>query len=342
MRGLSCSSVAKGMPLCPPSRIVYPWAMTHLLLTGAGFTHNWGGWLAKEVEGDLFDRIAGSPGTQAVLQQSSGFEAALEALREESNRGTPGAKDRYDLLQRAVGDCFREMNVALADRNFNFSTDRAFSVSGFLGRFDAIFTLNQDLLLELHYDPSLEDERRWIGFNFPGVAGVPVKSGFKADRVDQKCNVLGPVAPAKHIQPIYKLHGSTDWIDDSGDLFVVGGGKESYIESKPILKFYLDEFRRMLARPKARLMVIGYGFLDNHINRTLEESWKDNPTLSIFYVDPRGRDAIHAGVTRTLPQWTPPLGYIGCIGESRRFLSSTFAGDQLEFKKLKRFFAAGL
>jgi hypothetical protein len=26
--------------------------MTHLLLAGAGFTHNWKGWLAKEMEGD--------------------------------------------------------------------------------------------------------------------------------------------------------------------------------------------------------------------------------------------------------------------------------------------------
>ena len=26
--------------------------MSHLLLTGAGFTRNWGGWLASEIEGE--------------------------------------------------------------------------------------------------------------------------------------------------------------------------------------------------------------------------------------------------------------------------------------------------
>lgn len=31
---------------------------SHILLTGAGFTRNWGGWLAKELEGDLLARLA--------------------------------------------------------------------------------------------------------------------------------------------------------------------------------------------------------------------------------------------------------------------------------------------
>jgi SIR2-like domain len=313
--------------------------MTHILLTGAGFTHNWGGWLAKEVEGDLFDRVARDPGTQSILQQSGGFESALETLRQQSEQGIPEARARQELLQRAVADSFRDMNMALAGREFNFCNDRAFSVNGFMARFDAIFSLNLDLLLELHYDPSLESPRRWVGFNFPGVAGVPITSSFKSDRVDQKRKVLEPEPCTDHIQPIYKLHGSTDWIDDSGDLFVVGGAKASYIESKPILKYYLDEFRRSLAQPNTRLMIIGYGFLDDHVNRALEDSWDVNRTLSIFYVDPRGRDAIYAGVPRTLPQWTPPLGNISCVGESRRFLSQTLAGDRLEFNKLMRFFA---
>jgi hypothetical protein len=40
-----------------------------------------------------------------------------------------------------------------------------------------------------------------------------------------------------------------------------------------------------------------------------------------------------------LPQYTPPWGYINCLGESTRPLSSTFAGDELEFRKLGRFFS---
>jgi hypothetical protein len=39
-----------------------------------------------------------------------------------------------------------------------------------------------------------------------------------------------------------------------------------------------------------------------------------------------------------LPQWTPSLGYLPCIGELRRPLWSTLRDDELEFEKLMRFF----
>lgn len=59
---------------------------------------------------------------------------------------------RYQELQRAVYESFRAMNLALASRtDFNFSNDRRRSMNGFLARFDAIYTLNQDLLC----DPAL-------------------------------------------------------------------------------------------------------------------------------------------------------------------------------------------
>lgn len=32
--------------------------MAHLLLLGAGFTHNWGDWLAGELADDLISRLA--------------------------------------------------------------------------------------------------------------------------------------------------------------------------------------------------------------------------------------------------------------------------------------------
>jgi hypothetical protein len=38
------------------------------------------------------------------------------------------------------------------------------------------------------------------------------------------------------LQQSYKLHGSIDWSDGTGALFVDGGGKEQYIDSKPLLK----------------------------------------------------------------------------------------------------------
>jgi hypothetical protein len=52
-------------------------------------------------------------------------------------------------LQAAIAAVFDKVNDALECRNkFEFSQERRFSVADCLARFDAIFTLNQDLLLE--------------------------------------------------------------------------------------------------------------------------------------------------------------------------------------------------
>jgi hypothetical protein len=88
-------------------------------------------------------------------------------------------------------------------------------------------------------------------------------------------------------------------------------------------------------------MVIGYGFADEHVNHVLIKACEDNPSLGIFFVHPDGRDAIYRGVSpldRFTPRYVPPLGFLSCVGESRRPLSSTLRDDELEFEKLMRFF----
>jgi SIR2-like domain len=132
-------------------------------------------------------------------------------------------------------------------------------------------------------------------------------------------------------QPIYKLHGSLDWQDGSSDLFVVGGGKESYIQSKPLLVHYFKLFREYLLQPSTRLMIIGYGWADDHINRLILDSPKANTSLGIFHVHPDGRDAIHQEAHRPVVRYSvPTLANLKCIGESRRPLTNTFGRDTLE------------
>jgi hypothetical protein len=308
---------------------------TYLLLTGAGFTHNWGGWLAKELEGDLLGRLATIPALQRLVQNAANFEEALDTARGSF------AGDQVRALEMAVKDSFQAMNAALAER-FSMFLGGKEHVVDFLARFDSIFTLNQDLLLEIHYN-ALREGSRWKGTYYPGVIPstlpAPTLPPHK-DEVLRRARRVGSIGAAEELQqPIYKLHGSVDWTDDSGDLFVVGGGKDTYIESKPLLVEYFRVFRERLLAPNTRLMVIGYGWNDVHVNRAIFDAAKSNHSLGLFHVNPSGREAILGPREAPIARYsTSTLAPLKCIGESRRALTTTFGGDNLEYEKLMRFF----
>src|SRR5437763_14705939 len=61
----------------------------------------------------------------------------------------------------------------------------------------------------------------------------------------------------------------------------------------PILMWYAERFSEALAKPNARLMVIGYGFGDSHINQLIQEAWlKGGQTLTMFIVHPDGQEIL--------------------------------------------------
>ncbi len=232
------------------------------------------------------------------------------------------------------------MNIALGQRaSMYLSGLTKPSIHEFLARFDAIFTLNQDLLLEFHYNAASPLGGRWLGSYYPGITPelpTPLNGG-EVVRMERSVGTIDRHDPQR--QPVYKLHGSVEWTDGTGSLFVVGGGKEAYIQSKPLLRRYAEIFTEHLRRPEARLMIIGYGFADEYINRLLVEAAQSNTSLGVFHVHPEGRDAVHRGVRERVAIYSPPsTASLPCIGESRRLLTTTFGGDTLEFDKLMRFF----
>jgi hypothetical protein len=79
--------------------------MPHLLLTGAGFTHNWKGWLAKEMEGDPLLRLRDNPAVHARVRDSDGFESALAGLQLDVKAAKPGAKEQYQALKKPPESC---------------------------------------------------------------------------------------------------------------------------------------------------------------------------------------------------------------------------------------------
>lgn len=322
--------------------------MADFLLTGAGFSRNWGGLLANEV----FEYLLGSPRIDASLrgllwkhkEQNQGFEDALGELQLEYARRW-NAQTEQDLqnLINTLYEMFGEMNYGFSLRHFEPQQGTGLnvreSVTAFLSRFDAIFTLNQDTLLEQKYlsERKYNDSKR-LGCYRPGL----IKS---ADKLSVGTQIVQLYKPADTFelddrgQPYFKLHGSSDLQDgERGMMLIMGANKHPTLEAHPLLKWYLEQFTAHLSKPSSRLMIIGYSFADVHINKVIIDAVKHG--LKIFIIDPSGIDALDR---RKSDQ--PSLYNVyqdlkdHVIGASRRPLMSVFGkNDPVEFERIQRFF----
>jgi hypothetical protein len=329
--------------------------MSYLLLLGAGFSRNWGGWLASEAFEYLLgaNEIVRSQRLRNLLwaanARGDGFEGALSDLQSAFDQdGSIYNGVALDSFEREVTRMLADMNVGFLQRvNFEFSNQVESSVGRFLARFDAIFTLNQDLLLERHYLSNdgyfMSPSEPWDGPSLPGMRAHRTAAHTKLTFWSGPTWV--PAVPKTLIipvrtQPYVKLHGSANWRTPDGDrLLVAGGNKVRTIVSLQILRLYLDEFERRLSEPATRLMTIGYGFREGHINDAIKRACRRSG-LRLYIVDPRGTDAVRArpaavggGRNRDDPEFDDFI-----CGASRRPLSVIFGGDAIEHAKLMRFF----
>jgi hypothetical protein len=120
-------------------------------------------------------------------------------------------------------------------------------------------------------------------------------------------------------------------------MLVLGDNKQSTIDRHPILRWYQDQFSAYLSRSDARLMVIGYSFSDRHINRLILDAWRKHRRLAMFIIHPRGWTVLDRK-SWMLTSAPNPLEEVTNAGASTRPLTSTFAGDIAEHRKIMRFF----
>ncbi|PRY97284.1 SIR2-like protein [Jezberella montanilacus] len=329
--------------------------MANYLLVGAGFSRNWGGWLASEA----FEYLLGCPeitqntNLNQLLwrhQSQGGFESALAELQTEYYRNPQANKSALNSLQAAITRMFDDMNTALIERNiweFQNSVDRL--ISTFLTRFDAIFSLNQDLLLEHYYtnsNISLIGKKKWAGAQLPGMQRVPSQDAMSASSWAMSKWYPESIESFKlhaNCQPIFKLHGSSNWFHEDGhSMLIMGGAKAQEIGQTPILKWYADNFEEKLSQQQSQLMIIGYGFRDDHINATISRAIALG--LKIFIISPEGADlarSLNKTRGRNAIVVKEPLEEMfetALIGASRRSLREIFGDDLAEYKKIMRFF----
>jgi hypothetical protein len=327
----------------------------HILLTGAGFSHNWGGYLASEA----FDYLLGATEQDADLRtllwahnaKGWGFETTLAVLRKAfEEKYTPQGEQDLRNMTSAVRRMFGDMWLAFGQAQFDESfADPRLGIIRFLTRFDSIFTLNQDTLLESHYLPIVAQDDfakntyqgpRNLGAHRPGlVSALDVLTfGSIASRIPLY-KAGDDFSPVPNLQPYFKLHGSIDIQDGRDMMLILGGDKEADIDKHPLLKSYHAQFRWWLNMPRARLMVIGYSFADAHINRMIFNAI-ENSGLKIFLVGPAGAKTI--GANESLPLNPPQTIKNAIVGASSRPLRNSLSGrDMVELMKIERFFNDG-
>jgi hypothetical protein len=252
-------------------------------------------------------------------------------------------------MQGAISKTFARINASLHARRFEFQNVMERQVTTFLARFDAIFTLNQDTLLEHHYFRHLDlrNPEKWHSPQLPGMRRI--RNRETLDPASWAHDTFVPFDPPQlqineRSQPIFKLHGSSNWRDaEGGHLLIFGGNKARAIARHPVLQWSLEQFREYLAKPQTQLMVIGYGFRDDHINRVIIEAVTRG--LRFFVVDTNGRDVVR----RANPSWGGDIYKpnelddafdTGLIRANSRGLAETFGDDDYSFADLMDFFAA--
>jgi SIR2-like domain len=322
--------------------------MPHILLTGAGFSRNWGGFLANEAFEYLLGAAASDPDLRRFLwgvkKRGGGFEDALAQLQGAfSSQWSAQTEQDFRNLTSAIYTMFGEMSLAFAARQFEPQTNVPMMVGTFLSQFDAIFTLNQDTLLELKFFGHVVGGK-YTDCYLPGIKYTGTT--WSLSTMAKTINLRTPDPAGFHLVsgriPYIKLHGSCDWVyDERNLLLILGGNKIASIAERPILRWFHEVFADYLCRPDTRLMIIGYSFNDDHINTAIKKAVAANG-LSLFIIDPSGVDVLDKrDPLAPIPQ---PIGELfetlspSVIGASRRPLLSTFNDDTVEHEKLMRFF----
>jgi hypothetical protein len=326
--------------------------MKHVLLIGAGFSRNWGGWLAEEAFGHLIGSAEAQtdPAVRAALlrrKDNGGFEAALSDLQAAYlHRKEASEKLSLDRIQAAIESMFSDMDSGFAAQEFEFQNDMNFMVRTFLMRFDVIYSLNQDCLPELHYlndNIQLGGRGNWNGWQLPGMRPIhdPTRQPLDKTPLQWTPEPARFVLTEEH-QPFVKLHGSHNWVTNDGErLLVLGANKSVAIQGQEVLRWYFELFRQSLAEP-VKLMVIGYGFRDLHVNEILLNSARAGH-LKLGLIDPLGARALDQNnntrggaiyVRSDLDETLSPA----LIFTSNRALSETFGKDRVEHAKIMRLF----
>lgn len=300
-----------------------------VLLTGAGFTKSFGGFLADEMWAVILNQpeIRQHESLRRRLLDELDYEALYHEIINESNYEeherqafVAAVRRSYEQLHAAIFEPARHDKSSGVCRSFvarflnNESGERTF-----------FFTLNQDLFIENFYStsehliklPGLHNSN-WFQHKLTPSLGEHMRVALPDDVVIAE--IKRRFWAKSHERLVYvKLHGSYDWqARDRSEVMVIGHAKSAMIQSHPLLAWYFSLFEEVLKEGERNLVIIGYGFRDQHVNEVIADAIQHNG-LRLLVVSPelpaqfRNRlaplHASHPGVPRGQEIWEGLHGY---------------------------------
>lgn len=255
-----------------------------ILLTGAGFSKAFNGYLCNELTAYFFNALAADEEFREDilgLKPFGGrnFEMLLSDLRRKYKRDQSKISKIEEVLKRI----FRKMCDGMS---YKTSVPSQSPIVQFFYEFDCIFTTNQDEI-QNQIDPQ---------YNWKKKFNISYEANCNGRKLDRGNNVEPIVSPRQVLDNFtthpadrmyVELHGAYNW----RDAFILGDGalpeekKITHIRNNPILNSYFDFFEKSLCEAGSSLVVVGYGFLDQHINEAIAAGISAHG-LKIFIWDP--------------------------------------------------------
>ena len=268
----------------------------HVLLTGAGCTRNFGGFLANEMWAWIFNdsNIEKNHQLKGLVKTDFDYESIYYKVID----GIGFNDDEKKALKGAVYSAYKKLddkirslgtNQLVCINEFSKFIERFSGYPASTGRNDTkgfFFTLNQDLFIERYCSPP----------NFKPITLYAPQPKLSQDEVyDENIHSvnLPSIADIEQINPLsstkffyVKLHGSWNWYSSDGKKrMVIGRNKINQINTEPVLLRYFEIFKEVLSKGDVRLFVIGYGFRDEHINDTIADAIMNN-NLKLYVLNP--------------------------------------------------------
>ena len=256
----------------------------NILFTGAGFSANFGGFLASDMWSLIFNHelVQEKEQVKEVMRRElEDFERAIEIIQSRAEY----KDDEKKAIQIAVDYAYKLLDSKIIkEYDSEVSSGRLLDFIKLfkLNQKGFFFTLNQDLFVErfllgvVRLRPGISQKKVSFRQKLPlkewEICTVPTK-----EMIDRNKEQF--ISNTRDIMYI-KLHGSQDWISSSGSgVKVIGGKKIEKIKKEPILSWYSELFEDVLNQNGIKMLIIAYSDDSGHPFRTKAATCRSEATL---------------------------------------------------------------